>query len=204
MAERDGAMGGLEKVLKETMKKEVGKTTGDLSKMANRFQYMELREMANKWSFDKMTKSTRFAGMDLGKMLKIVMEGIRKGVNERMFADISDGICSLIFPLLCIFLNQGSKVDQIIDKASSRETVKLLKDGKRLFRLTNTGRIGPLAITLPRLGVLFPDILGMAQVAVNTSQFRNLSWYRAPITYAIGSVIGGRIRESTNRITTIQ
>ncbi|KAI3389147.1 hypothetical protein SNEBB_002124 [Seison nebaliae] len=181
-----------EKELMNTMLTAVEQTRGDLRKMTERFYQMELQEMANKWAFDRMARKTRFAGMDLRKMLKNVINGIRKGMEEGMFQSLSEGIWNLIFPLLCIFLNQGSKVDQIIEKASSKETVKLLRDGKRLFRLTNTGRIGPLAITLPRLGTLFPDILGMAQVSVNTSQFGVLAWYRAPITYAIGNVIGGR------------
>ncbi|KAI3378655.1 hypothetical protein SNEBB_009513 [Seison nebaliae] len=128
------------------------------------------------------------------------MDFIKKGMAEGMFKSLSDGICHLIFPLLCIFLNQGSKVEQIIEKASSKETVKLLKDGKSLFKLTNTGRIGPLAITLPRLGTLFPDILAMPQVSVNMSQFGMLAWYRAPITYAIGNMIGGRNGAALKRL----
>ncbi|KAI3377952.1 hypothetical protein SNEBB_006953, partial [Seison nebaliae] len=128
--------------------------------------------------------------MDLGKMLQIVVDGLQVGVAEKMFTNIGEEIFALIFPLLCIVLNQGSKVDQIIEKASSKETVKLSKDGKLLFKLINTERVGPLAITLPRLVTLFPNVLAMAQVSVNTSQFGNLAWYRAPMTYAIGNIIG--------------
>ncbi|KAI3378654.1 hypothetical protein SNEBB_009512 [Seison nebaliae] len=67
-----------ERELMEAMKKEVDRTTGDLRKMAERFQDMEIREMANKWTFDRVVRKTRFAGMDLGKMLKIVMDGIQE------------------------------------------------------------------------------------------------------------------------------
>ncbi|KAI3385772.1 hypothetical protein SNEBB_009974 [Seison nebaliae] len=189
-----------QKLLLRVLQEKAKTAKGTDGLIPERIAMMEMEEMADKWKFDRVVKKTRFAGMDLAKMHKIVMDGLQKGVAEQMFDSVKLAIVQLIFPLLSIFLNQGSKVDQIIEKASSTETVKYLKDGKRLFRLTNTGRVGPLAITLPRLGTLFPDLLSIAQVGANPSQFGPLAWYRAPMIYAIGKVIGGEIGTAMQRL----